>query len=57
MNQFIKEGITNTLAPKLTLEADQSQVQNQRAINKRGVLGWIDNEFLSLLSFPNLSDH
>lgn len=57
MNQFIKEGITNTLTPKLTLEADQSQVQNQIAINKRDVLGWINKAFLSRFSFPNLSDH
>lgn len=47
MNQFIKEGIPNILTPKLTLEADQSQVQNQIAINKRDVRGWINNAFLS----------
>lgn len=57
MNQFIKEGIPNILTPKLTLEADQSQVQNQIAINKRDVRGWINNAFLSRFSFPNLSDH
>lgn len=45
MNQFIKEGIRDILTPKLTFEADQSQVQNQIAINKLDVLGWIDNAF------------
>lgn len=39
MNQFIKEGIRDILTPKLTFEADQSQVQNQIAINKLDVLG------------------
>lgn len=45
MNQFIKEGITNNLTPKLTFEADQSQVQNQIAISKQYVLAWIKNAF------------
>lgn len=39
MNQFIKEGISDVLTLELTLEADQSQVQNQIAINKLDVLG------------------
>lgn len=43
MNQFIKEGISDILTPKLTFEANQSPVQNQIAINKLDVLGWINN--------------
>lgn len=39
MNQFIKEGISDILTPKLTFEANQSPVQNQIAINKLDVLG------------------
>lgn len=57
MNQWIKEGISDILTPQLTSEADQSQVQNQRAINKRDVLSQINNAFLSQFSFPNLSNH
>lgn len=45
MNQFAKEGISDVLTPELTFEADQSQVQNQIAINKLHVLGWINNVF------------
>ena len=44
MNQLIKESISDSLTPKLTSEADQSQVQNQIAINTR-CRGWINNAF------------
>lgn len=53
MNKFIKEGISDTLTPKLTFEADQSQVQNQTAINKLDVLGWINNAFCHNFLFQN----
>lgn len=39
MNQFIKEGISDIPALKLTFEAYRSQIQNQIAINKLDVLG------------------
>ena len=45
MNQFIKEGISDIPAPKLTFEAYRSQIQNQIAINKLDVLGRINNAF------------
>lgn len=45
MNQFIKEGISDIPTPKLTFEAYRSQIQNQIAINKLDVLGWINNAF------------
>lgn len=53
MNQHTEEGISDTLSPKLTFEADQSQVQNQTAINKLDVLGLINNTFCHNVLSPN----
>lgn len=53
MSQHTEEGISDTLSPKLTFEADQSQVQNQTAINKLDVLGLINNTFCHNVLSPN----
>lgn len=53
MNQLIKESISDSLTPKLTSEADQSQVQNQIAINKLDVVAESIMHFVTIF-FPEL---
>lgn len=53
MNQLIKQSVRDSLTPKLTFEADQSQVQNQIAINKLDVLTESIRHFVAIF-FPKL---
>lgn len=53
MNQLIKQSVRDSLTPKLTFEADQSQVQNQIAINKLDVLTESIRHFVTIF-FPKL---
>ena len=53
MNQLIKKSISDSLTPKLTSEADQSQVQNQIAINTLDVVAESILHFVTIF-FPEL---